>query len=489
MSGDNTEIESSVQRERGKSLSGNLGVASIVFMVVATAAPLTVMVANTPLIISMGNGAGASFDVLVAAGIMLLFCVGFIAMSKYINNAGAFYSYVQKGLGRFLGMGTASTAIFSYSLILIALETYLSFSISGFLSDFLNINVSWKYLTIIIIAAVGFLGYQKIELSSKVLSVVLVLEVSIVIILDFFISKNPNVTVFSDNLFSSQYIITGAPSLGILFAIYCFMGFESTVIYREEVKDPEKTIPRATYISVCLIGAFYIISIWLEIVGVGTNSIVDFANNNPANMYMLLTEKFLGKTFSDTLQVLLITSLFACVLSLHNIIVRYQFVLSRNGAIHKSISYIHRKHGSPHISSFIQTITSLVILALVCYLKLDPVTQVYAWGAAAGTLGYMLILALTSASIIVYFIRNKSKMNRWTVLYSPLLSLIAILSCLVVALKNLPLLIGGNDADAAAIIIKAFMLFIFLSGVLLAVYMRWKSPGSFAQLSSDNSLQ
>ncbi len=40
-------------------LSGSLGIVPIVMMVVATAAPLTVMVANTPLMIGLGNGAAA----------------------------------------------------------------------------------------------------------------------------------------------------------------------------------------------------------------------------------------------------------------------------------------------------------------------------------------------------------------------------------------------------------------------------------------------
>lgn len=95
---------------RTDGLKGSLGVTSIVLMVVATAAPLTVMVANTPLIISMGNGAGAPFDALVATTVMLLFTIGFVTMSKYIKNAGAFYAYIQKGLGRTVGLGSATMA-------------------------------------------------------------------------------------------------------------------------------------------------------------------------------------------------------------------------------------------------------------------------------------------------------------------------------------------------------------------------------------------
>src|SRR5690242_13222593 len=95
-------------------LKGSLGVGAIVMMVIATAAPLTVMVANTPLIISMGNGPAAPFDALVATITMLLFTIGFVAMSRYITNAGAFYAYIQKGMGRVVGLGSATMALLSY---------------------------------------------------------------------------------------------------------------------------------------------------------------------------------------------------------------------------------------------------------------------------------------------------------------------------------------------------------------------------------------
>lgn len=108
----------------GSSLQGNLGVASIVMMVVAAAAPLTVMAANSPLIIAMGNGIAAPLDAAIATFIMYLFTAGFIFMSRYVANAGAFYAYIQKGLGRQIGLASATMAAASYSFIVIAPSLY-----------------------------------------------------------------------------------------------------------------------------------------------------------------------------------------------------------------------------------------------------------------------------------------------------------------------------------------------------------------------------
>jgi hypothetical protein len=57
-------------------LRGNLGAASIVFMVVAAAAPLGVIGGVVPLGIAAGNGAGFPATFVVSTVILLLFAVG-----------------------------------------------------------------------------------------------------------------------------------------------------------------------------------------------------------------------------------------------------------------------------------------------------------------------------------------------------------------------------------------------------------------------------
>ena len=59
-------------------------------MVVAGAAPLTVVAGVLPLILLVGNGIGAPVNYVIAGAVLLLFSVGFTTMSKHISNAGAF---------------------------------------------------------------------------------------------------------------------------------------------------------------------------------------------------------------------------------------------------------------------------------------------------------------------------------------------------------------------------------------------------------------
>ena len=66
-------------------LRGNLGVASIVFMVVAAAAPLGVIGGVVPLGLASGNGAGFPATFVVSTVILLLFAVGFTALTPYVE--------------------------------------------------------------------------------------------------------------------------------------------------------------------------------------------------------------------------------------------------------------------------------------------------------------------------------------------------------------------------------------------------------------------
>src|ERR1051325_11180536 len=108
------DTSSSPPSGSGRNLRGNLGVASIVFLVVAAAAPLGVIGGVVPLGLASGNGAGFPATFIISTIILLLFAVGFTAMTPFVEEAGAFFSYVRKSLGLPAGIGIAFVAIVSY---------------------------------------------------------------------------------------------------------------------------------------------------------------------------------------------------------------------------------------------------------------------------------------------------------------------------------------------------------------------------------------
>src|ERR1044072_8603961 len=97
----NTLIQTrSMETSRGTSeqlRSGALSTWNIVFLVVATAAPLTAMVTAMPVAVALGNGVGAVGIYVIVALVLAMFAAGYAAMSAHITNAGAFFAYLDAG--------------------------------------------------------------------------------------------------------------------------------------------------------------------------------------------------------------------------------------------------------------------------------------------------------------------------------------------------------------------------------------------------------
>ena len=115
----------------------------IVFMVVAAAAPITVVAANFPIIISVSGSLGAPLMILVATVILLLFAVGFSWMTPHVPDAGAFYSYIDRGLGRRAGLGAASIALFSYVLLTVSMTCYLGVQTGNLIELWTGTSLPW----------------------------------------------------------------------------------------------------------------------------------------------------------------------------------------------------------------------------------------------------------------------------------------------------------------------------------------------------------
>ncbi|MEG8242449.1 hypothetical protein MKS77_10240 [Acinetobacter baumannii] len=101
--------------------------------VVAAASPLTGVVGAMPLNFMLGNGAGVPGSFIVAALLLIIFSFGFIAMSKYIVNAGAFYTYIVQGLGVGPGISGLSIAILAYTAIQLAVTAMFGFLLNTWL--------------------------------------------------------------------------------------------------------------------------------------------------------------------------------------------------------------------------------------------------------------------------------------------------------------------------------------------------------------------
>lgn len=460
----------------GTGLERTLGVPQIVFMVVAVAAPLTVFAGLIPLMLGTGNGIGTPVDFLIVGAVLLLFTVGYSAMTPEVRSAGAFYSYVQRGLGTTAGLGAAALALVTYSVLMIAVTAYLGAAAATVVENFTGVAIPWWVLSAVGLVLIGVLGYRNVEVSARVLGVLLVAEIGIVVVVDAAIVVHGGAAGLSAQPLSWSAFTSGAVGTGIMFAVFGFVGFEATAVFRSEAEDPDRTIPRATYIAVLVIAVVYAVSSWAMIIGLGVDRAPGLAAEDPEGLAPGLATRYISSVAHDVVQVLLVTSFFACILTAHNVVSRYLFALGRQEAVPSRLGAVHPVHRSPHAASVLTSVVIGTLVALTALAGLHPVTEVYAWFGGAGTLGLVALLTLTSAAVLVHFARQRTA-SLWRGTVAPALALLALGAILGLVVSNFELLVGSRSlANVFLGVIAAA----FVTGLLWAAALRRRRPDVYA---------
>lgn len=454
-------------------LAGTLGVGSIVFMVVAAAAPLTVIAGTIPLGVGAGNGAAFPATFVLCAVVLLLFAVGFCAMSPHVPDAGAFFTYVRHGLGRPLGMGAAFLALATYTAVQLAVYGYIGAAIDELVAGYGGPSLPWWAWTLVVMAIVAVLGYRHIELSSRVLGVLLLAEIAIVVVLDVVVIVAGGAQGLSTAVFDPVQIGSGAVGIAIMFAIASFIGFEATAVFRDEARDPQRTIPRATYLALVIVGVFYAVSSWAIVSAWGDEAAVAESAANPGTFLLTTATNWLGPIGGQVVTVLLVTSLFAAILAFHNVAARYWFALGGR-AFPAACGRTHPRHGSPHVASLAQTGLGVLFIVVFAVAGLDPVAQVFAWMAGTATLGVLALMVLTCVAVLVFFARSGADRRPWNTRIAPALGLLGLLGCLVLTIGNFPTLIGGSTGLALGI--GAVLVALTAVGVVLGLVRRDATP-------------
>src|SRR5579859_5364775 len=91
-SSDTSSVSRALARDR-------LGVPSVLFFVLAGVAPLTVAAGVIPTAYAATGLTAIPAAFLVIAVILGVFTCGYVAMTRHVTNAGAFYALITQGLG------------------------------------------------------------------------------------------------------------------------------------------------------------------------------------------------------------------------------------------------------------------------------------------------------------------------------------------------------------------------------------------------------
>src|SRR3954453_1462590 len=202
----------------------SLGVAAVVFFVMSAAAPLTVVAGVVPTGLAVTGLTGISIAFLAVALVLAIFSVGYVAMARHIANAGAFYAYIARGIGRPIGVGAAWLALLAYNMFQIASYGGFGAIAAPLFKDWFGIDVQWWVLALICWALVAVLGVRDVAVNGKVLATLLVAEIALVVVFSFADLFSSGFHPSSAPAAPGSLVGTGAGAL-LVMAITGFVGF------------------------------------------------------------------------------------------------------------------------------------------------------------------------------------------------------------------------------------------------------------------------
>jgi APA family basic amino acid/polyamine antiporter len=392
-------VEASIAEttETGRNLKRSLGTWDLMLMGVAVAVGAGIFSVGAK---AAGSYAGPSVSLafLLAAVTCGLAIMCYAEFASAVPVAGSAYTFTYATMGELLAwiigwdlileMLTAAAVIAKYWGI------YLSsvFHLAGLnIPDTINIlglDVSWA--SVVITAIFTTLLVLGTKLSSRISAVITVIKVAVVlfvIVVGAFFLNPQNYTPFippaqptpggADNVWGQSLLafVTGAPPtqygiFGLLaggaLVFFAFIGFDVVATSAEEVKNPQRVMPRGIFAGLAIVTTLYI-AVTLVLTGMVPYTVLAEAPNpSLATAFIAVGAGWAAQIISLGILLGLTTVLMVLLLGLARII----FAMSRDGLLPRLLSRTSDKHKTPMRT---QIIAGAIVALLAGFTVVDVV--------------------------------------------------------------------------------------------------------------------
>jgi amino acid transporter len=456
-----------------RTLSGG----ALFFFSVGASAPLTVVAGGVVATYASTGAVGvpAAFPLVTAA--LALFTVGYVAMARQAPHAGPLYAQVARGLGPLRGLGAAPLAVLAYHSIQCSLFGLLGFVVSGVLGG------PWWVWALVAWVAVATLGVLHVTLNARLLALLLIAEIAVVVLFDVTALSHPAggsldvAPLLPTSLFGSG--VGGVLAL----TVAAFVGYESTLAYGEEARG-HRPLARATFGALLFIGVLYAASSWAMAVAVGPDQVVAAARASDSGPLLRLLTAHYGPVMGLVATLLLVTSVFAAMLSFHHTTARYVFVLGREGVLPARFGRIGRgsRAGAPVGGSVLQSAGALAVVVGCAVAGIDPVRGLFTLLSTVAAVGIMTLMVAACLAALQFYRRGGgTHENGWTRVAAPLSGALAVGGVLVATVANLGPVLGVAAGSPATWVVPGAVVGVAAVGFVWGVRLR-RRPDVFGRI-------
>jgi amino acid transporter len=395
--------------------AGAVGLTGAVMQNVTHIAPAIAAFFFTQTIVSFAGG-HAPLAYLIGFGIVLILGMCLVQLAKNFPSAGGYYTYVSRTLGPRLGFLTGWMFVFYSPIVAGPSLAFLGLILEGeFQSNYNWTWFHWWMLVIVGLPLIALIGYLGIALSIETIVVVGAMEFLIVLALGLWGLFDPGPGGFTLSSFTYGFnpgnIATSSGfSLAIVFTVQGLTGWEAAVPLAEETENPRRNVPRATMLSIAIIGAMLVIVIWGQVIGWGVNSLNKLIAS-PELPALVIAHRVWGSLWWLAL-LAMFTSVIGASLACQNVATRMWYGMGRSGVLPATFGTVHPTRKTPTTAVTAQFVLSMVLgLALGQWLGPQKLFIL--------TLGFVLVIAVimvyvvANIGVVLYYWRERRQEFNW----------------------------------------------------------------------------
>jgi amino acid transporter len=363
---------------------------------ISTMAPSTTPVATIPLVCALaGNGSWLAYVLAGAAVLFVALCVGRFA--KYSSSPGSLYMYASKTLPPLLGATVAWSLLLAYvatgSSVIGGFYHYANF----LLRDAIGHVFSTALLATLVTGISIWIAYRDVQISARIMLWIEATSMTAILIVVASLLVHRGAHWDWDELRLRGTTGSGL-RLGLVMALFSFVGFESATTLGSEAKNPLTTIPRAVIQSAVLAGIFFVVCSYTEVLGFHVARQDLGTSLEPMHVLAGLAGI---PVLGPIIDLGALVSMFAGTLACITAAARVLLLMAHNGLAPSWLSHTHAQNRTP---TFAVIVTGLGALVPVVGLALRGSSglDVYGWMGSLATYGFIVTYGLVCLALPRY---------------------------------------------------------------------------------------
>lgn len=323
--------------------------------------------------LALGYAGPSLVLVIILNGIIALITgMAYAELGSTFPEAGGGFAWVKKGLGDWAGYISGWISWFAHAvacaLYALSFGFYFGSTLFFIILPMFGINFSFfeggfiqKIFSIVMIVLVGYVNYRGVSGTSRFGKIFVYFEIFVLFVFGIF-----GLIAFFKKPDAAANFLPFFPNggFGMLTAMaLMYIGFEGSEIIvqsGEEIKNPNKNIPRAIFISLALVVFLYSLTVfgiiggsgesWQEMARSGQGVLIKAAGHFMPGLEWLIT---FGGFFAA------LAALNSTMFSSSHV----SFAMGRTGFLPRPLAKIHEKNRTPHVAIIISTFFILIIVS------------------------------------------------------------------------------------------------------------------------------